>query len=111
MNWPGAGDDQGEYSVDRGWLNHRAEGLTVVDAGLVGEAAKDPTSLVPFQRAIGVELVLENSFAGDDIRANGARDKIPNVVDDQGSKLFFHGVTPVRINEGGADGGGHQRQG
>jgi hypothetical protein len=68
-------------------------------------------SLVPFQRAIGVELMLENPFVGDDVGANGARDKISGVVGDQGSKLFFHGVMPVWINEGGADRGGHQRHG
>jgi hypothetical protein len=33
MNRPGAGDNQGEDSVDRGWLDHQAEGLIVVDAG------------------------------------------------------------------------------
>jgi fumarylacetoacetate (FAA) hydrolase family protein len=51
---------------------------------------KDPTSLLPFRRAIKVELVLENPFVGDDVRANEVRDKIPGVVGDQGSKLFFH---------------------
>jgi hypothetical protein len=64
---------------------------------------KDPTSLVPFQRAIGVELVLENLFACDDVRANGARDKIPGVVGDQGNKFFFHSATPVQIDEGIGD--------
>jgi hypothetical protein len=65
---------------------------------------KDPTSLVLFQRAIGVKLVLENLFTCDDVRANGARDKIPGVVGDQGNKLFFHGATPVQIDEGSMDG-------
>jgi hypothetical protein len=50
--------------------------------------------------------VLENLFVGDDIRANGERDKISCVVDDQGSKFFFHGVVPVLIDEGSADAGG-----
>jgi hypothetical protein len=77
MNRPGAKDGQGEHGADRGRLDHRAEGLIVVDTGSLGEATKDPTSLVPFQRAVGVELVLENLFADDDVGANGARDKIP----------------------------------
>jgi hypothetical protein len=63
-------------------------------------------SLVPLQRTIGVELVLENPFVGDDVGANGARDKIPGVVGDQGNKLFFHGATSVHIDEGSTDGGG-----
>jgi hypothetical protein len=72
---------------------------------------KDPANLVPFQRAIGVKLVLENSFAGNDVGANGARDNVPGVVDDQGSKLFFHGAALVWIDKGGADRGGYRRQG
>jgi hypothetical protein len=60
MNRPGAGDGQGEHSADHGRLDHRAEGLIVVDAGSLGEATKDPMS-----------LVLQNPFVGDDIGANG----------------------------------------
>jgi hypothetical protein len=55
--------------------------------------------------------VHENPFVGYDVGANGARDKIAGVVGDQGSKLFFHGVAPIRIDEGGVDKGGHQQQG
>jgi hypothetical protein len=56
--WAGVGDG-------------RAESLIVVDARSLGEIAKDPVSLVPFQRVIGVELVPEKSFVGDNIGANG----------------------------------------
>jgi hypothetical protein len=42
----------------------------------------------------------ENLFASDNVGANGARDKIPGVVDDQGSKFLFHGAMPVQIDEG-----------
>jgi hypothetical protein len=69
---------------------------------------KDPASLLPLQRAARVELVLENLFAGDDVGANRARNKIPCVVGDQGSKLFYHGAALVQIGEGGMNGGGHQ---
>jgi hypothetical protein len=110
MNGPGAGDSQEEHGADRGRLDHRAKGLIVVNAGSLGEAAKDPGSLVPFQIAVRVQLVLQNPFAGVDVGANGARDKVPCVVGDQGSKFFFHGATPIWIDEGGADGGGHRRQ-
>jgi hypothetical protein len=108
MNQPGAGDGMGEHGADRGRLDHRAEGIIIVDAGSLGEAMKDPSSLVPLQRAIGVELVYENPFTGDDIRPNRARDKIPGVISDQGSKFFFHVATPVRIDEGDMDGGAHR---
>jgi hypothetical protein len=52
---------------------------------------------VPLQRAIEVELVIENLFAGD-VGDNKVRDKIPCVVANQGGKLFFHGVASVRID-------------
>jgi hypothetical protein len=94
--------------VNHGRLDHQDESLIIVDDGSLGEAVKDPTSHVPFQRAIGVKLVLENPFAGDDVGANGVRDKILCAVGDQGSKLFFHGMAPVQIDKGSVDGGGHQ---
>jgi hypothetical protein len=48
MNRPGVGDDWGEHDADCGWLDHQAEGLIVVDARSLGEATKDPASLVTF---------------------------------------------------------------
>jgi hypothetical protein len=48
MNRPGVGDGKGEHGVDCGWLDHRAKGIIVVDIGSLGEAVKDPMSLVPF---------------------------------------------------------------
>jgi hypothetical protein len=66
--------------------------------------------LVPLQRVIGVELVLEEPYAGDDIGANGARDKILDVDGDQGNKFFFQGMTTVQIDKG-MDRGGHWQQG
>jgi hypothetical protein len=40
VNRPGAGDDQREHGANRGWLDHRAESLIVVDAGSLGEATR-----------------------------------------------------------------------
>jgi hypothetical protein len=108
MNGSGAGDNQGEHGADRGRLDHRAEGLIVVNIESLGEAAKDLVSLVPFQRAIRVELVLKNPFASDNVGANGARDKISGVVGDQDNNFFFHGTTPVRINESSTNEGVHR---
>jgi hypothetical protein len=82
MNRPGAGDGQGEHGVDHGRHDYRAECLIVVDTGSLGEAAKNPTSLVPFLGDIRIEFVLENPLVGDDVGANGAMDKIPGVVGD-----------------------------
>jgi hypothetical protein len=110
MNGPGAGDGQGEHRADGGRLGHRAEGLIVVNARLLGKVTKDPASLIPFQGAVGVELVLEDSFAGDDIGANKTRDKLPSIIGDQSIIFFFHGTVAGRVDEGSADGGGHRRE-
>jgi hypothetical protein len=110
MNGQGAGGGQGEHRADGGRLGHRVEGLIVVNAGPLGEAAKNPASLVPFQGAVGVELVLEDPFVGDDVGANRTRDKLPSIVGDQSIIFFFHGTAPGRVSEGGADGGGHRRE-
>jgi hypothetical protein len=93
--------------VDCDRLDHRTEGLIVIDARSLGEAAKDPVSLVPFQRVVRVELVLENPFVDDGVGANGARDKISGVVGDQGNKFFFHDAVSVQIDEGSVDGGAY----
>jgi hypothetical protein len=95
MNWLGARDSQREHGVDHGQLDHRTKGLIVVNTRSLDEAMKNPVSLVLLQRTVGVELVLKNPFVGDDVGANGARDKIPGVIGNQGSKLFFHSVVPV----------------
>jgi hypothetical protein len=76
------------HRVDDGRLDNRVESLIVVDVRPLGEAMKDPTSLVPFQSAIEVELVLEDPFADDDVGANRMSDKIPSVIGDQ-SIIFF----------------------
>jgi hypothetical protein len=108
MNWPGGGDGQGEHGADHGRLDHRVEDLIVVDAGSLGEAVKDPASLVSFQGAIRIELVLENLLAGDDVGANRARDKILGVIGDQGNNFFFYGAAPIQIDKGSTDVGGHR---
>jgi hypothetical protein len=66
-------------------------------------------SLVPFQGAVRVELVLEDSFAGDDVGANRMRNKIPSVIGGQSIIFFFHGTTSGWVNEGSTDRGGHWR--
>jgi hypothetical protein len=103
-------DGQENHHADGSRLNHRAESLIVVNVGPLGEVAKNPTSLVPFQGAIGVKLVIEDSFVGDDIGANRMRVKIPSVLGDQSIIFFFYGTTPGRVGEGGADGSGHRRE-
>jgi hypothetical protein len=108
INQLGAGDGQGEHDADRGWFDHWVDGLIIVSVGSLGEATKNPASLVPFQGAVRIKLVIENSLASDDVGANGVRDKILGVVGNQDSKFFFHGATPIWIDQGGTDGEGHR---
>jgi hypothetical protein len=96
--------------VDGGLLDHRADGLIIVDVGPLGEAAKNPMSIVTFQGAVGVELVLEDPFASDDVGANRMRDKISSVVGHQSIIFLFHGTALGRVSEGNVDGGGHRRE-
>jgi hypothetical protein len=63
--------------------------------------------LVPFQGAIRVELVLEDSFVDDYAGTNRTRDKIPGGVGDQSIIFFLHGTTPRRVSKGVMDEGGH----
>jgi hypothetical protein len=100
----------GKAPCGRCQLDNRVESLIVVDAGPLGEATKNPASLVPFQCTVGVELVLEDSLAGDDVGANRTRDNIPCAVGDQSSIFFLHGTTPGRVDKGGTGRGGHRRE-
>jgi hypothetical protein len=55
------GDAQNK--ANGGGFYYGTESLTIVDAMLLCEAANNPSSFVPSERAIGVELVPEDPFA------------------------------------------------
>jgi hypothetical protein len=59
MNWPRVRNSQGEHDLDCGWLDHRAKGLTIVDAGSLGEAAKDPQALYRSKEPSELNLCLK----------------------------------------------------
>jgi hypothetical protein len=52
INRSGAGQSHGENNSDSGRFDNRAESLIVVDSRTLGEASKDPTSLITIKRAI-----------------------------------------------------------
>jgi hypothetical protein len=54
--------------------------------------------------------MLEDLFTGDNVGANMTRDEIPSIVDDQTIIFFLHATASERVDEGGADGGGHRRE-
>jgi hypothetical protein len=94
---PGRGD--AEDGADRGRLDDRAERLVVVDAGLLGEAANNPPRLVPGYGAVGVELVLEQPLASDDVRTRWSRHKAPSTIVNQHLVLFRHCSAPIGIGK------------
>jgi hypothetical protein len=104
----GMGDGQGKHRVNGCWLDHRAEGLIIVDVRALGEAAKDPTSLVPLQVPSELDLCLKIHLPMTTLEPT--RDEISSVVSDQSIIFFFYGMTLGRVGEGGTDEGGHQRE-
>jgi hypothetical protein len=46
-----------------------AKSLITIDAGMLREPMKNPSGLVPLECPIGLELVLEDPLAGDNIHS------------------------------------------
>jgi len=111
---PIPGRSNAEHGADRGRLDDRAEGLVVVDAGLLGETADDPARLVPGEGTVGVEFVLEQPLPSNNVSTRGPRDKAPSAIVDQRLVLIGHRSAPIGVGEGAAivrrdrrgDGGG-----
>jgi hypothetical protein len=77
--------------VDGGRLDNRAESLIIVDAGSLGEATKNPVSLVPSE----LNLCLKIHLPVMTLEPTGRRtDKNPSVVGDQSIIFFLHGTVP-----------------
>jgi hypothetical protein len=107
---PTPGDSQSQHSPDGGRLDDRDEGLIVVHPGVLSEPPKDPTSLVPFKRAIRLGLVLEYPLVGDQIGPRRPRNQVPRAVRQQGLVLLLHNTTPVGVSERVTDKGQDWRQ-
>jgi hypothetical protein len=69
MDPPVTGEGEGEDDPKGGELDDRVEDLVVVHSGTLGEAPKDPTSLVEVERAIRGELVAEKPLVGNHVGA------------------------------------------
>jgi hypothetical protein len=112
---PTAGVSHGEDSADSGGFDYETEGFIVVNTRSLGEAAKDPTSLVSVQGTISMKLVLENPFSSDNVGLVGTGNKItgnkiPGAVGGEGFEFFLHGSAPERIGKSFTDGPGQRRQ-
>jgi hypothetical protein len=109
MDWPVLGVSKSEDCANCSKFDNRTESFVIVDAGLLSEAAEDPTCPVAVQRAISMEFMFKNPFAGDYISLGGARNKIPSMICHEGSKFFFHGMSTKRISKSVAACPGNQR--
>ena len=96
---PGARCGDAEDGPNGGRFDHRAEGIVVVDALALREAADHPASLVAGKRSIGVELVSEEPFSRHDVGTGGTRDELPGVVVDKSLVLIRHRCAPVGIGQ------------
>jgi hypothetical protein len=70
----------GEDDADGGELDDRAEGLIVVHAEALGEAPKNPASLVAVEGAIRSQLVAKEPLASGHIGAGRTWHQVPGVV-------------------------------
>jgi len=111
VDGPLSRERQGEDGANGRRLHHRAECLIKVHTWSLSEPAQDPASLVPFQRTISLELVLEDPLPGDLISMRWARNQIPGVIPQEGSMLFFHSRPPIGVGEGATEGLRDRRQG
>jgi hypothetical protein len=92
VNGPVTGDSSGEHRVNSGQFYNRAEGLIVVDSGVLSETLKDPTYLIAIKGPVSTELVREDPLTGD--------------IADQCSVLFLHSRTPMGIDKRSMSEGG-----
>lgn len=80
VHGPIVGCYQSEDSLDGGWLDHRGERLSEVDAGALMKPPNDPTDLVSFESSVCVELVFKHPLAGDHSSAWWTRNKSPRSI-------------------------------
>jgi hypothetical protein len=109
VHGPTLGDSQNQHSSDGGRLDDWAEGLIIVHPRAPSEPPEDPMNLVPVQKAIRLELVLEYPLVSDDIGTRRPRNQVPRVVRRQ-SLVLLHSTTPVGAHERATNEGQDRRQ-
>lgn len=98
VNRPVARRGEGQHGADGGGLDDRREGLAIVDVVALPEAAHDPACLVTLKGSVGLVLVLEHPFAGDEVVVGGgARHQLQGAVADEGVDLVAHGGELVGV--------------
>jgi hypothetical protein len=93
-------DRNAEDNADCGLLDHRTEGLIVVDVVLLGEATNHPARLVAGKRAIDVELMAEDPLARHNVGVWWTWDEALGVIGAEGLVLINHRSAPIGVGEG-----------
>lgn len=72
MRRPALACNERENGADGGWLDHRREGLSEINLGVLIKPTNDPSSLVVLESAVGIQFMLEHPLPSDQ-RAPGGR--------------------------------------
>jgi hypothetical protein len=99
MNWPILSHDDGENSPNSSWLDNRAESLTIIDAGMLGETTENPPCFVSIQRTIWLKLMMKNPFACNNISTGRTSNEIPSFIILERSEFVHRSRIIVRILE------------
>jgi hypothetical protein len=67
MNGPGVRGGKTKQKANSGGLHNGTEGLIIINTVLLCETTHDPPSFVTSKRAVSVEFMAENPFAGHHI--------------------------------------------
>jgi hypothetical protein len=106
---PFKGERDGEDDADRGRFDNWTKRLVEVNALLLRETTKHPACFVAVEGAIGLQLVVKDPLAGDDVGILRRRHEIPSVVAKESTILLGHSLEPVGILERRTCGGGNRR--
>jgi hypothetical protein len=98
-----------EDDADRGQFDNRTQRLVEVKALLLRETAKHPTCFIAVERTIGLQLVVKDPLAEDNVGVPRRRHEIPSVVAEESMILLGHNLKPVEILERRTYGEGNWR--
>jgi hypothetical protein len=114
MDRPILRHNERKNDADGGRFNDGTESLVEVNARLLCETTNNPTCLVASKRSIGIEFVMKDPFATDDVSTGRGRDESPGLVLEKSVIFFLHGLAPrgitksnkIIMRNGGRDDGG-----
>jgi hypothetical protein len=86
------------------------ESLSKVHTRPLSETVKDPMHLVPLERIIRLEFVLEDPLAGEHFGLSGAWHEILGVVHQNSTMFLFHSRSSIGIGQSATEGLRHLRQ-